>query len=146
MRHVIATILLVTAAALAVAATAGGTVATTASTHHLSEFQSPSHNIGCGLFSDEARCDINHRTYRLPSAPRSCHLNFGQGLFVATSGRGAVVCAGDTQMNPEDHVLAYGSTDTVGRFACTSATTGVTCTNTHNGHGFFISIQSYRLF
>jgi hypothetical protein len=141
MRHVIATALLVATAAFAVASVAD------ASTHHLSEFQSPSHNIGCVLVGGSARCDIRHRTYTLPPRPKSCPhvVNFGQGVFVAGSGTGRIVCAGDTALNA-GHVLAYGSSDTFGRFACTSATTGVTCTNTHNGHGFFISIQSYRLF
>jgi hypothetical protein len=34
----------------------------------------------------------------------------------------------------------------VGSFRCTSATSGTTCTNTGPGHGFCISIQSYRAF
>jgi hypothetical protein len=142
MRHLIATVLLVAGAAFGVAATAD------ASTHHLSQFLSPSHNIGCVLIGGSARCDILHRTYHLPPRPKSCPhvVNFGQGVFVAESGKGRIVCAGDTARIPGSRVLAYGSSDTFGRFACTSATSGMTCTNTHNGHGFFISIQSYRLF
>ncbi len=127
---------------------AGAAVATSAATKHQSEFKTPTHNIGCALIGGEARCDIDHRSYTLPPRPKSCpHIvNFGQGLFVGKSGKGRIVCAGDTARNPSAPTLSYGSTDRYGIFSCESESNGVTCTNTHDGHGFFISIQSYRLF
>jgi hypothetical protein len=127
---------------------AGAAVATSAATKHESEFKTPTHNIGCSLLGGQARCDIGHHTYALPPRPKSCpHIvDFGQGIFVGKSGKGRIVCAGDTARDPSAPVLGYGSTDSVGAFACKSASNGVTCTNIHNGHGFFISIQSYRLF
>ena len=135
-------------AAVVAAPVAGAPVATSAVTKHGSEFKTPTHNIGCSLLGGQARCDIGHRSYALPPRPKSCpHIvNFGQGLFVGKSGKGRIVCAGDTVMDPGAPVLAYGSSDRFGAFACKSETNGVTCTNTRNGHGFFISIQSYRLF
>jgi hypothetical protein len=45
---------------------------------------------------------------------------------------------------PRARQLSYGSADTVGRFRCTSASTGVTCIVTATGKGFFISRQSVR--
>jgi hypothetical protein len=127
---------------------AGAAVATSAATKHGSEFKTPTHNIGCNLLGGQARCDIGHHTYALPPRPKSCpHIvNFGQGIFVGKSGKGRIVCAGDTAMDPGAPVLAYGSSDHFGAFSCQSRTDGVTCTNLHTGHGFFISIQSYRLF
>jgi hypothetical protein len=43
-------------------------------------------------------------------------------------------------------VLPYGSYSRIGDLACHSAEDGVTCMNEPDGHGFFISRQSYRLF
>jgi hypothetical protein len=45
---------------------------------------------------------------------------------------------------PAPRELAYGSSVTVGRFRCTSASTGVTCIVAATGKGFFISRQSVR--
>jgi len=95
-----------------------------------------------------ARCDINHRDWSPPPHPSSCPpvVDFGQGLEVGGTGSGQFVCAGDTAMDPSAAELAYGSASVEGAFRCVSATTGMTCTNTATGHGFFISIQSYRMF
>jgi hypothetical protein len=56
------------------------------------------------------------------------------------------VCAGDTVLDPAARVLAYNTVTAVSVFRCQSATDGMTCTNTRTGHGFFLSIQSYRTF
>ena len=94
-----------------------------------------------------ARCDINHRDWSPPARPSSCpdEVDFGQGLQIV-KGASAFVCAGDTAMDPSAPTLAYGSQSVEGPFRCVSATTGMTCTDASTGHGFFISIQSYRLF
>jgi hypothetical protein len=117
-------------------------------TVHLTEFQSPSGNIGCIVVSGIARCDIKQRNWSPPPRPASCPnvVDFGQGLQVFRHGAGRVVCAGDTALNPTAKKLAYGTDSVAGPFRCASATAGITCTNTATGHGFFISIQSYRLF
>ena len=129
-------------------AAALGAVASSAAVKHGVGFRTPTHNIACDLRYGQARCDIRHRTYTLPARPKACpHIvDFGQGLFVGKSGKGRIVCAGDTVYDPSLPVLAYGSTDRYGAFSCASNTDGVTCTNTRTGHGFFLSIQSYRLF
>jgi hypothetical protein len=65
---------------------------------------------------------------------------------VVGTGPGHLVCAGDTAIIPSARKLAYGTASDVGSFRCVSATSGMTCTNNASGHGFFISIQSYRVF
>jgi hypothetical protein len=57
------------------------------------------------------------------------------------------VCAGDTALDPQAPAIPYGDAAGVGPFICSSsATTGFTCTNMNTGHGFQISIQTYRTF
>lgn len=111
-------------------------------------FESPSRNIGCVIIEGTARCDILTRSWKPPARPAKCPhvVNFGQGLIVSRSGPSRFVCAGDTSMNPQAPILAYGHTITRGGFSCSSATSGVTCRSTATGHGFFISRQGYRLF
>jgi hypothetical protein len=43
-------------------------------------------------------------------------------------------------------VLAYGHSRSVGRFTCTSRTTGLTCRDRRSGHGFEVSRERQRLF
>ena len=115
---------------------------------HLSAFRSPSGNIGCMLSAGQARCDIEHRTWTPPARPASCpaEVDFGQGLEMATVGNPRFVCAGDTARDPSSAVLPYGTSTIAGSFDCLSATNGMTCTRPSDGHGFFLSIQTYRLF
>lgn len=117
-------------------------------TVHLSNFRSPTGNIGCVLLDGIARCDINKRDWMPPPRPASCprEVDFGQGLEMQGSGRGQFVCAGDTALDPTATPLAYGTASQFGAFTCISRSTGMTCTNPATGHGFFISIQSYRTF
>jgi hypothetical protein len=96
--------------------------------------------------SGGARCDIAKRTWSAPPRPSSCPLDYGQGLEVNGSSRGRFTCAGDTALNPSGTPLPYGEASKVGAFTCVSETTGMTCTNAGSGHGFFISIASYRMF
>jgi hypothetical protein len=124
------------------------TTITTPSTH-LSMFESPSRNIGCMVVAGTARCDIRHRQWSPPPRPANCpsEVDFGQGVAVGRSGPGQLVCAGDTALDPSAPTLAYGSQTAVRPFTCqSSATAGVTCRNGDTGHGFSISIQSYRVF
>jgi hypothetical protein len=117
-------------------------------TVNLSTFKSPSGNIGCIIIDGGARCDIRQRNWSPPPRPASCPnvVNFGQGLAVNRSGSGRFVCAGDTAMDPSAQALPYNTGTVVGDISCTSATNGMSCTNTSSGHGFFIAIQGYRIF
>jgi hypothetical protein len=95
-----------------------------------------------------ARCDIKRRSWSPPARPASCppEVDYGQGMEVGGSGAGTLVCAGDTTLDPTAPSLAYGSETVIGRFQCSSRRSGLTCTEVETGHGFFISIQSYRTF
>lgn len=114
---------------------------------HLTEFRSPSGNIGCMIFSGGVRCDIARRSWSPPPRPASCpsQVDFGQGLEVGSGGHGTFVCAGDTARNPSAARLPYGTATSAAGIDCVSRASGITCTNA-GGHGFFISIQSYRTF
>jgi hypothetical protein len=139
-----------TSTASGIATTQSPTTATqpAAVTVHLSDFRSPSGNIGCIILSGGARCDISKRNWSPPARPASCStvVDFGQGLAVNPSGPGRFVCAGDTALNPQATPLPYGQDSSVGSVTCASTTAGVTCTNTNTGHGFFIAVQGYRVF
>ena len=111
-------------------------------------FRSPTGNTGCIVASGIARCDLRKRDWPLPDRPGSCptQVDYGQGLQVGRTGRGRVVCAGDTTLDPTATELDYGTQSVVGPFTCVSQEAGMTCTNTRTGHGFFLSRQAYRVF
>jgi hypothetical protein len=115
---------------------------------HYTFFESPSRNIGCVIFDGTARCDIVKRSWSPPPHPKSCPniVDFGQGLTVSVNGAARLVCAGDTSLDPQAPILAYGQVDASGSLRCTSATTGMTCRSTRSGHGFSIARQRYTLF
>jgi len=115
---------------------------------HIATFKSPSGNIGCMIIAGTARCDIVKRAWSPPARPHDCPkiVDFGQGLIVTRSGKVGFVCAGDTSRDPSARSLAYNTDTVVDVFRCQSRTNGMTCTNTGDGHGFFIAIQGYRIF
>jgi hypothetical protein len=134
----------VTGSSTAVTSTSAGA----ARVVHLDTFQSPSGNIGCAIIAGTARCDIKQRSWSPPPRPHTCPqiVDFGQGLIVGRSGSARLVCAGDTSLNPAAKTLAY-NTDTVAEgFRCQSRSTGIVCRSTVSGHGFFISLEAYRVF
>jgi hypothetical protein len=49
-------------------------------------------------------------------------------------------------MVPTAPKLAYGRSTAVGPYRCVSYTSGMNCRNNSTGHGFFVSIQSFRVF
>jgi hypothetical protein len=115
---------------------------------HREAFRSPSGNIGCMIIGGGARCDIGNRSWSPPGRPSNCppEVEFGQGLILTGSGPGRFVCAGDTSRDPRSPVLPFGTASQVGAFICVSRSSGITCTHRFNGHGFFISVESYKLF
>jgi hypothetical protein len=134
------------------ATTAAGAVGVEAEpvtrTVSLETLQSPTGNIGCIVVRELARCDIRHRQWSVPARPSSCPniVDYGQGLQVGRSGQGQFVCAGDTADEPRSARLAYGTASSIAGFTCASRRTGMTCTDPATGHGFFLSVQSYRAF
>ncbi len=109
------------------------------------DFVTPSKNIGCFMSADSARCDIAKKSWKAPPQPADCDLDWGNGLSVDADGRAAFVCAGDTVMGGSQ-TLPYGESVRVGDLVCSSAETGVRCTDEPSGHGFRLSRQSYDLF
>ena len=110
-------------------------------------FSTPSENIACHVSRKAVRCDIRERTWKPPPKPASCKeigLDWGQGIAVGTD-RAEFVCAGDTTLGAPT-ILAYGQNSRRGDFRCHSGRRGITCSNAANGHGFFLSRQSYRIF
>lgn len=110
-------------------------------------FQTPSENIGCFLSRHDVRCDIRERTWSPPPEPKSCKkigLDYGQGIAVGKT-HAEFVCAGDTSLGGPD-TLEYGQNARRGVFRCHSGQKGITCSNATNGHGFFLSRESYRIF
>jgi hypothetical protein len=109
-------------------------------------FETPSGNIGCFMDKRSVRCDISKRDWKPTPAPSDCELDYGQGISL-TAGAGAeFVCAGDTVLGSGGQALEYGQSISAGLLRCDSAEDGLTCTDTENGSGFFLSQQSYRIF
>jgi hypothetical protein len=108
-------------------------------------FESPSHNIGCILTEQGARCDIGKHSWPLPKRPKSCEFDYGGSLFIGVRGRGEYGCVSDSAMGAGP-VLPYGESIRKGRFVCTSEEIGVRCVNRRSGHGFLLSRQRVRLF
>jgi hypothetical protein len=120
---------------------------------HSGFFHTPSGNIGCAMWDNDdigvfVRCDIGEHNWDLPPKPHTVacqELDYIAGLELGAKGKSNFVCAGDTVQHLGKK-LASGKSKTVGRFTCTSKTSGVTCRNRHNGHGLFLSRASYRRF
>jgi hypothetical protein len=127
--------------------TAHAAVAVPAGNHGPHYFETPSHNIGCYIDSQSARCDIRERDWTPPPKPQYCikaGVDWGQGVAVAAH-RASIVCAGDTTLGGPG-LLGYGHSARRGPIYCISRTAGITCGNTDSRHGFFLSRARYRVF
>ncbi len=111
----------------------------------LTQFQTPSGNIGCVIDRSSVRCDIDKRDWSPPKAPADCNLDYGQGIQLTAGGGADFVCAGDTTLGAGQK-LDYGSSISAGLLRCESAQDGLTCRDTENGSGFFLSVQSYKIY
>jgi hypothetical protein len=110
-------------------------------------FQTPSQNIGCYISAHDARCDVRERSWSPPPEPASCKkigLDYGQGIVVGPN-HAEFICAGDTALGGKA-TLGYGQSAQRGALQCESEEKGITCSNGDNGHGFFLSRDSYRIF
>jgi hypothetical protein len=108
-------------------------------------FSSPSRNIACSMYTSGVRCDVLVHTYKPTRRPASCEADWGTAFEVKTTGKGHFRCVADSVNGPAP-ILKYGHSKSIGRFTCTSRTTGMTCIDRYNGHGFRASKSSYRLF
>jgi surface antigen len=134
---------IVLAAVLASTSAAGGTV--------LPGFRSPTGNVKC-FVATSLYCSIEHSAYGARLQAR-CMRPDGSGVdwhgFQLRPGaKGKVYCTSNLpydagKQRPIYRKLPYGASFRRGAFTCKSRIKGITCRN-HNGHGLFISRQSWR--
>ena len=105
-------------------------------------FFTPNGNIACEMFDNGASQGTVGCIMNSPPAIARLAAN---GLVSICQHQG-LSCTGNLGDGPgiPDGKLPYGTSKTVGRFRCTSASSGVTCIVTATGKGFFISKQSVR--
>lgn len=102
---------------------------------------SPSTSVECGV--------VTGLKPRIPKSGAACkHLDYvGNRVSLSVTGRVELVpCAGDAGpfADPAHTAyLHYGKTWSAGGLTCTAATNGLTCRN-RDGHGFFLSLRSWR--
>jgi hypothetical protein len=112
----------------------------------------PSGNIHCFYVPGppgHLLCDIHHASYNAREQ-NGCMKRAGldwHGWEVYATRRTAPVCSGGILYNsntgyPRYTKLAYGTSWHFASFACSSRTTGLTCSA--RGHGIFISRESWR--
>ncbi len=120
----------------------------------LTFFRTPSGNIHCLAYDDEAgggqsgvACEIHQITKRTLNVkrPPDCDLDWGDRVEVGQRGRAGMSCYGDTIADPNSRVLAYGRSIDFGAITCKSSQAGLECSN-GSGHGFFLSKSRQRLF
>ena len=97
-------------------------------------------------FPGEVRCDLRQHTWTAPPKPKSCPVDWGDGVVVSRHGLGNYVCAGDTVADPSAPALGPGASITLGRYTCGVLTASVRCSNYVNGHGFEVSAATVSLF
>ena len=120
-------------------------------------FETPSHNIVCGYFSGGGfptllECGV--ASGLVPAAPKpsegSCRVVDPASNRVRLNPTGETYgfCSGDVGVLAQQHaapVLGYGASWHRGPYSCRSQTGGLTCRNAQ-GHGFFLSRQSWHRF
>jgi hypothetical protein len=143
-------IVLVLACAVCLAASAASADSST----RLPGFRSPSGNISCLCLSGTPTllCKIAHADYAKQLQDR-CMGPAGAGVDwhgfeLSAARKGAIVCSGGALYPGTDRpsyvTLPYGKTWRQKMFSCSSRVTGVNCSNP-NGHGFFLSRQTWRV-
>jgi hypothetical protein len=112
-------------------------------------FRSPTGNINCLIATGDyaaARCDMIELTVNFTTPPPDCDLDWGHAFSIGPAApKGQLACVGDTVIEQTAITLDYGETLSLGDLSCTSAKTGMTCTNPA-GHGFTISKAKQTLF
>ena len=142
-------IVLAVACAACVAASASADSST-----RLPGFRSPSGNISCVFLSvtPTLLCKIAHADYAKQLQDR-CMGPAGAGVDwhgfeLSAARKGAIVCSGGALYpgmdRPSYVTVPYGKAWRQKMFSCSSRVTGVNCSNP-NGHGFFLSRQTWRV-
>ncbi len=113
-------------------------------------FETPSENIQCVVGMDvggsDLTCTIIER--QGPTAlprPAGCSSDWGHVFFMGNRGPVSMECT-PLNRNREGYDRAeYGVRGEFGGFVCLSEKTGLECWN-EDGHGFFLSRRSQRVF
>jgi hypothetical protein len=125
------------------------------SSTRLPGFRSPSGNISClflGGTPATLLCKIAHADYAKHLQDR-CIGPAGAGVDwhgfeLSAARKGAIACSGGALYTGTDRpsyaTLPYGKTWRQKMFSCSSRISGVNCSNP-NGHGFFLSRQTWRV-
>jgi hypothetical protein len=125
------------------------------SSTRLPGFRSPSGNISCLFLADRPAtllCKVAHADYAKELQDR-CMGPTGAGVDwhgfeLSAARKGMIVCSGGALYPGTDRpsyvTLPYGKTWRQKMFSCSSRVTGVNCSNP-NGHGFFLSRQTWRV-
>lgn len=108
-------------------------------------FGSPNGAIGCLIDRRSVRCDVAKPKWEPPKAPKSCKLDYGQGIVIAAGAAAEFVCAGDTTLGAGQPV-PYGGSISAGLLRCESERSGMTCRDMETGRGYSISQRRYELF
>lgn len=105
-------------------------------------FRLPSDNIACTMTADSVTCTIVSATFTPPPV-QGCTGSVGHTVVLDGTGVSVPCVAGPapTPAGSSVPMLFYGSTSTVGRYTCTSATDGVTCTDP-KGVGFRLAREA----
>lgn len=107
-------------------------------------FTSPDGNIGCYIDSEYVRCDIDKRTWKPPVKPKSCDLDYGQGILLDGGGAAGFVCAGDTALRA-GKPLESGQTIKSAHLRCRAEDHAIDCSYEGGVHGFLISRTKYLI-
>lgn len=114
-------------------------------------FHTPDGNIACAMIygkesgGGQARCDIAKRSWKAPRKPRSCKLDYGNGLVVGPRRRAEFTCAGDTILH-QGRRLGIGRVARLGPYRCKVLRGAVRCVNRRTHHGFKLSRRVARRF
>ncbi|QLY30413.1 hypothetical protein H0264_35720 [Nocardia huaxiensis] len=114
-------------------------------------FRSPSSNLSCiatlGVPAS-IRCDANNVQYQPPPPPPGCDpIAFGRSILLTAGQEAVFICPSDSIVDPTIAAFEYGTSMTIGPFACESDTyAGITCRDIATGRGFRIERDSYELF
>lgn len=95
----------------------------------------PSGNVYCLTEREGIRCDIMETSNPQPAPPPDCPVDYGKAFWLPMTGMAERLCHGDTVADPNATVFEYGQTMEFDGIVCTSAATGLECSN-QSGNGF----------
>lgn len=127
-------------------------------------FAMPSGRISCIITATEVRCDVMQPDFEpRPEDRYPCEYDLGHSMVIV-DGRAKVGCISDSLVGSAvldsdftrwwtkdlgavdgQAVLPYGRTLARGHLSCTSAETGVTCSDARSGSSFELARERYEL-